>query len=194
MYLQPRANTILAKGQAVADITTGEIISEDVLIGRRKIVDKSEFAKIYASEISVLFDLSKKALTLLIYFMKKMDYENKIIFDYKKQYKDVGYKAYVQPLKAIRELIANEIIAPHIVDNIYWINPTIICKGERFAKYTEYVTEDYIKNKQIAEQKIKEQAKESIGFLDDKTQDQINAMNAEEERKYNEENMQKLYK
>ena len=49
MYLQPRANSIIAKGQSIVDTDTGEIVQDSVLIGRRKYVDKSQFAKLYAS-------------------------------------------------------------------------------------------------------------------------------------------------
>lgn len=139
MYLQPKANTIIAKGQSIVDTTTGEIIREGVLIGKRKIVDKSQFAKIYASEIAVLYDLSKSAKNVFLHLSKVMDYDNKAIFDYKKEYAKLGYKTEYSTLMGLRELITRGIIAKHLVDNIYWLNPTIICKGERFAKYTEYV-------------------------------------------------------
>ena len=86
MYLQPRANTIVAKGQEIIDTTTGEVIQDSVLIGRRKVVDKSQFAKVYASEIGMLFDLSKPAINVFMYLTKVMDYENKAIFDYNREY------------------------------------------------------------------------------------------------------------
>ena len=70
MYLQPRANTIIAKGQSIVDTSTGEIIDESLLIGKRRIVDKSQFAKIYASEIGVLYDLSKTAQNVFLHLTK----------------------------------------------------------------------------------------------------------------------------
>lgn len=134
MYLQPRANSIIAKGQSIVDTDTGEIVQDSVLIGRRKYVDKSQFAKIYASEIGLLYELSKSAQKVFLYLIKVMDYENKSIF----RWKDI-YKNYGTAYKGIKELVQNNIIAPCDIQNIYWINPTIVCKGERFAKYTEYV-------------------------------------------------------
>ena len=74
MYLQPRANTIVAKGQEIVDTTTGEVIQDSVLMGRRKIVDKSQFAKLYASEIGILFELSKPAINVFMHLTKVMDY------------------------------------------------------------------------------------------------------------------------
>jgi len=37
MFLQPRANAIVARGEKIIDVETGEIIKEDsILIGRQK--------------------------------------------------------------------------------------------------------------------------------------------------------------
>ena len=66
MYLQPRANTIIAKGQALIDTTTGEVINETILIGKRKVVDKSKFAKLYMAEIAILYELSKPAQNVFL--------------------------------------------------------------------------------------------------------------------------------
>ena len=92
MYLQPRANAVVAKGQAIVDTITGEVLEENVLIGRRKTVDKSQFAKIYASEIAMLFGLSKSAINVFLYLTKVMDFENKALFDYNKEFKKLNYK------------------------------------------------------------------------------------------------------
>lgn len=172
MYLQPRANTIIARGQSIVDTSTGEIIQDSVLLGRRKIVDKSQFAKLYASEIGLIYELSKPAQNVFLYLTKVMDYDNKSIFDYKKQFDELGYNSEMQPLRGIRELITKNIIAPHIVSNIYWINPTIVCKGERFSKFVEYVVgEDGETVK--AEQRLKEQGRNVINALPEETQTKI---------------------
>lgn len=194
MYLQPRANTIIAKGQGITDLETGEIIQDDVLIGKRKVVDKSQFAKIYASEISILFGLSKTAINVLVYFMKVMDYDNKVLFDYRKEFKKLGYKTEIMPLKGLRELLTKNIIAAHTISSVYWINPTIVCKGERFAMYTEIVTKERHEKDMINSEKnliLKKQSYEKMQSLDDKTTSQINAMNAIEENKYISSEMRK---
>ena len=167
MYLQPRANSIIAKGQSIVDTDTGEIINESVLIGRRKYVDKSQFAKIYASEIGVLYELSKSAQKVFLYLIKVMDYENKSIFRWKEIYKNYG-TAY----KGIKELVENNIIAPSDIQNIYWLNPTIVCKGERFAKYTEYVV-------------AKDEPVEPVAMMGEQTKKQIEKMHGTVENKMN---------
>lgn len=201
MYLQPKANTIIARGQEIVDTTTGEIIQDDVLIGRRKVVDKSQFAKLYASEIGILFELSRPAVNVFLYLTKIMDYENKAIFDYNKEYKELGYKTNVQPLRGIQELITKGIIYPHIVSGIWWLNPTIVCKGERFAKYTEYITEErhakdearkrkiekekeYIEQKSIEESITKEKGREIYDSLDEETQNKLQIVGNKYQEEY----------
>jgi len=186
MFLQPRANTIIARGQSLVDTNTGELISDDVLMGRRKIVDKSQFAKIYASSVGELFSLTKTAINVFIYLTKVMDFENKAIFDYRKEYKKLGYKTEVSALKGLRELITNGIIYPHLVNGIWWLNPTIVCKGERFAMYTEYVTKEKHEAdmKRLAERQMKEQGESTYNSLDSKTHQSLNSMNKAAEEAY----------
>lgn len=194
MFLQPRANTIIAKGQGLVDTNTGEMISDDVLMGRRKIVDKSQFAKIYASSVGELFSLSKTGINVFIYLMKVMDYENKALFDYKKEYKKLGYKTDVSALKGLRELITNGIIYPHLINGIWWLNPTIVCKGERFAMYTEYVTKERHEHdmKKLAEKRMKEQGEESYNNLDSRTQHSLDCMNQASEEAYYKSELERI--
>lgn len=192
MYLQPRANTIIARGQEIIDTNTGEVIQDDVLIGRRKVVDKSQFAKLYASEVGILFELTRPAVNVFIHLTKVMDYDNKAIFDYNQEYEKLGYRSNVQPLKGIRELISKGIIYPHIVQGIWWLNPTLVCKGERFAKYTEYVTQerhDRDSGKTTRNKMVKEQGRDWYDRIDEKTQSQLQAMNEKEEERYYQESL-----
>ena len=159
MYLQPRANSIIAKGQSIVDTETGEIVQDSLLIGRRKYVDKSQFAKLYASEIGILYELKKAGQNVFLYLSRVMDYDNRAYFNYSKEYKKLGYKTHYACLKGIKELIKNNIIACDVRENQYWLNPTIICKGERFAKYTEYVVakEEPVEPKAMMGEQIKKQ-------------------------------------
>lgn len=159
MYIQPRANYILAKREAILDKETGILKhDEDVLMGRRKFVDKSQFAKIYASEIGILFELSKTAINVFIFLTKQMDYDNKVLFNYFTEYNKLGYKAYPPVMLGLRELITKNIIAMHEINHVYWLNPKVVCKGERFAIYTEYIAEgDTEKKAMIQNKKLQEQ-------------------------------------
>ena len=143
MYLKPKANVIIAKEEAILDQATGELRREgDVLIGRRKVVDRTEFAKVYFGEIATIYDLSRSAIRVLMYCAKVMDYENVSYLNYSKDLEKIGYKKSDSIIRGIRELYTKNLIAPHFKIHHYWMNPLYICKGERFAKYTEWVTEE----------------------------------------------------
>lgn len=163
MFLQPRANMIIAKGENIVNTETGEVIKDNTLIGRRKVVDKSQFSKIYASEIGILYELSKSAQNVFLYLTKVMDYDNKAYFNYLNDFKKLGYKGYNTPYLGIKELIQRDIIASAVMPHFYWMNPRIVCKGERFAKYTEYLTEEEAKREQ--EYLLKLQGKKFIDNL-----------------------------
>lgn len=183
MYLQPRANTIIQRGQEIVDTVTGEVIQGDMLIGRRRIVDKSQFAKIYASEIGVLFELSRTAIKVFMHLTKVMDYEQRAYFNYYKEFDKLGYKTYSTCYKGLVELLAKNIIALDVRENTYWMNPTIVCKGERFAVYTEYVTQERHekdKRKRLAIEEMKEQGRQWYDNIDDQTKHQLDVMNEDE--------------
>lgn len=191
MYLQPRANTIIARGESIVDTTTGQVLDDTVLMGRRNIVDKSQFAKIYASEIGQLFDLTRSAINVLMYITKVMDYDNRVYFDYRKDYKKLGYKTHVTSLKGLRELISFNIIAKDVRSNTYWINPTVVCKGERFAKYTEYITIEKAESIE-KERLLKANQRENAPTYDEIVQNKINAMNKIQEDRYLSEEQKKI--
>lgn len=171
MFVRPKVNTVIAKGQQIINKETQEIVEDRVVMGKRIFVDKSQFAKIYVTEIADLINLSKKALNVLLYIMKKMDYEQKIFIS-KAVVKDVGYKAYTPVLDGIKELIGNNVIAPAIMPGYYWINPVYVCKGERFAKYTEYVQiNDDHKANDVANSMIKNQVVETFDAVSHLFQD-----------------------
>lgn len=60
----------------------------------------------------------------------------------------MGYKGYNTPYLGLKELIQRDIIASAVMPHFYWMNPAIVCKGERFSKYTEYLTEEEAKREQ----------------------------------------------
>ena len=171
MFLQPRANMIIAKGESIMNTETGEVLKDNTLIGRRKIVDKSQFAKIYASEIGILYELSRTAQNVFLYLTKVMDYDNKAYFSYVNDLQKVGYKSKGSVYNALKELVQSNIIAPSSMTNFYWMNPAIVCKGERFAKYTEYLTEEEAKREQ--EYLLKMQGKKFIDILPESVEEKL---------------------
>lgn len=142
MFIQPRANMIIGKSEALINKETGEILKDSAIIGRQKLVDKSQFAKIYIKNIGQMLELKANSIKVLMYLTNKMDYESKSFLNYNSQFKKVGYKSAVTVFNALRELIKNNVIAASIMPHFYWMNPMYICKGERFSIYTEYVVKE----------------------------------------------------
>jgi hypothetical protein len=182
MYLRAKQDTIVGNEEVLLNKQTGEISKDAVGIFRRRVVDKSQFAKIYASEIGLLFDLSKPAINVFMYLTRVMDYDNRSYFNYYKEYTKLGYKNFRACYKGLLELLSNDIIASDVRENTYWLNPAIVCKGERFSLYTEYMTED--RAKMEAEKREKEQVKERMQNLAPEVQTKIQHMNERSEREY----------
>lgn len=178
MFLQPRANTIVARGQKIVNTNTGEVIDEAVLLGRRKIVDKSQFAKLYASELSALYELSKPAQTVFLYLAKVMDYDNKAYLNAEKDCTKLGYKSGLSVMRGVKELINKDILAPAIMQGWYWLNPIIVCKGERFAIYTEFVIgKDGDEIKRSSNTELKIQGAKVMEALPEEVQDKVKYAN-----------------
>lgn len=171
MFLQPRANMIIAKGESIVNTETGEVVKDNTLIGRRKVVDKSQFAKIYASEIGILYELTRTAQNVFLYLTKVMDYDNKAYFSYVNDLNKIGYKSSGALYRALRELVEKNIIAPCTMTNFYWLNPAIVCKGERFAKYTEYLTEEEAKREQ--EYLLRQQGRKFVEMLPESVEEKL---------------------
>lgn len=172
MYLRPRTNVVIGKRDALVDMETGEVRSETVL-AVKKVVDKSQFAKIYASEIGELFKLKRTSINVFIVMMAKMDYENRVYFKYsdKKTFQDLGYKTGRPCLTGIKELIKFDIIARDVREHHYWLNPVIASKGERFSKFIQYELE-------------KEGEMKQGNLFDDETRRKLDAMSEIEQNKY----------
>lgn len=188
MFLQPRANTIVAKGQEIINIETGEVIQDSVLLGRRKIVDKSKFAKVYADGIRIILDLNKPAVNVLSYIMEKMDFDNKVYINTEKDSEKMGYKSSVSVIKGLKDLIAHGVIAPAVMPSWYWVNPLYVCKGERFAMYTEYVTQERHDREMAArgeaERRLREQGVDTYDSYPEEIQNKLQSMSEREERLY----------
>lgn len=188
MYLQPKPNTIIAKGEQIVDTSTGEVIEDSVLMGRRKIVDRSQFAKIYFSQIQSIFDLSKAAIKVLMYMAERMTYDTMVLLNAKKEAEKIGYKSQQAVQRAIKELLDCGIIAQGFLPGMYWMNPLYICKGERFAMYLEYTTAEYAKKSEARAEEIQktlqEQSEKTFDSLDEHTAHSLDAMNQRAELAY----------
>ena len=185
MYLQPKPNTIIARGEQIVDTTTGEVVEDSVLMGRRKVVDRSLFAKIYFYKIQEIFNLSKAAIKVLMYMAEHMGFDTMVILNAKQEAIQIGYKSQQAVQRGIKELLDCGIIAQGRVSGMYWMNPLYICKGERFAMYLEYTTKEYAakseERRAMIQDQLKEQAAHQMDGLDERTEHSIQAMDKREE-------------
>ena len=186
MYLQPKPNTIIARGEQIVDTTTGEVVEDSVLMGRRKVVDRSQFAKIYFSQIQAVFDLSKAAIKVLMYMAERMGYDTMVLMNAKQESEKIGYKSQQAVQRAIKELLDCGIIAQGYISGMYWMNPLYICKGERFAMYLEYTTKEYNakseERRAEVQAQLKAQAEQYYEPLDEHTAHSMDAMDARAQR------------
>ena len=141
MYVAPKQNAFIAKDEAVVDKITGET-KDVVLVGRRIKIDRSQFAKIYFTELRTIYELCQCAHNVLMYISENMDYEQKVIVNPELCKQKIGYKTYQSVTKGLKELATKNIIATAQVAGVYWVNPLFVCKGERFAKLQIWESEN----------------------------------------------------
>ncbi len=196
MYLQPKPNTIIARGEQIVDTTTGEVVEDSVLMGRRKVVDRSQFAKIYFSQVQSIFDLSRTAIKVLISISEKMGFDTMVLFNAKHEAPKLGYKTQQAVQNALRELLTCGIIAQTTIPSVYWVNPLYICKGERFALYLEYTTKEYAasseERREEVQAQLKAQAETYYSPLDEHTTHSMDAMDARAQKAWNSQDAERF--
>lgn len=140
MMIRPRQNSVIAKAEGIIDLDTGEIQKDMLLMGRRKLVDKASFTKVYAQNIGFLFDLSKACQKIFRYVLENLmpGADNMVILNPTQVCESEGIVRTTYD-RGIKPLLYHEVIAKSINIHTYFVNPVFICKGERFAMYTEYV-------------------------------------------------------
>lgn len=128
--------------QDVVDKSTGAINKQKVLVlGDQKVVDKQEYAKVYMGEIGRFFGLSKKALLLLDYIMKNINYgEDKICLYYPDVQSSLGLIRSTM-YSCISQMLQAQIIAKASTNNCYYINPAVVFKGERIAIVKQFIVD-----------------------------------------------------
>lgn len=113
-------------------------------------VDEDKFAKLYLSQLSTLWDLSKPAIRVFTYILSiLMPRNDEFYFDISECLKYTGYTAKNSIFTGLSELIEANIIARTKNHYKYFINPLVAFNGDRvtFAK-------TYIKKKRDKESKI----------------------------------------
>jgi len=143
-----RGNKIVAMGKSnkILDVASGEMLDQDIAMVSKKIVDKTEFIKIFEGGISHLFSLSKAAqelfqVVLLIYLDEKFIGDR--VYLSPNALKTAGYpRTRVTLTNALNQLLEKGFLA-RVTDekNLFWVNPNMFFKGDRMRMVQEYAIE-----------------------------------------------------
>jgi len=111
----------------------GEFLGHSIFAHVKK-VDKAQFAKIYLSNLSSLFDLSKTGIRVLSYIIKSVKPNSDwFLFEVIDCMEDTGYKSEKSVWKGMGELLQSKFIARSDRSYKYFINPTIFFNGDRIS-------------------------------------------------------------
>jgi len=138
-----KLQTVSAKGYDIIDHSTGELSNLQAIQATRRVIDKTEFVKVYSSGIVAMFDLSKSAQDMFKVIMTMyLDQKHKpdSLFINEDSLADYGYKkSRTTRTGALNQLIASQFVAPHAKrKGIYFINPNMFYKGDRMTIVNEY--------------------------------------------------------
>jgi intergrase/recombinase len=153
-----KTQTIRAKNkEEIQMIVSGDEVTGHSAFMRFVEVDEEKFAKLYLSQLSALWDLSKPSIRVFSYILTKLvPKKSDFYFQIEDCLEYTKYSSANSVLTGMSELIEAGIIARTRYHYQYFINPLIVFNGDRvtFAK-------TYIKKK-----KDKELSQKPISQLD----------------------------
>lgn len=128
--------------QEVLNEGTGELEKQKVLIlGKQKKVDRQEYSKIYKGAINKFFGLSKNTSKLLDYIMDNITYGHDRICILPGDIKEKVNISRAGTYRCILQLLEIDILAKADTEGCYYINPTIMFKGDRITLATQYIVD-----------------------------------------------------
>jgi len=101
---------------------------------RYKKYDPEQFAKVFVSRVTAMWDMPKPASRVFSYILKILPKDkDTIYFDMKDCLKYTKYNNETSVWNGIRWLMMNDFVAKSDRTNLYFINPTIFFNGDRSA-------------------------------------------------------------
>lgn len=138
-----KLQSVSAKGQSIIDSQTGEISHLQAVQATRKVVDRTEFVKVYSNGLAAMFDLKPSAQKIFrvimnMYLAQKHTPDTLIINEF--SLAEFGYKfSRTTRAGALNKLIEAGFIAPHAAQSgLFFINPNMFYKGDRMTIINEY--------------------------------------------------------
>ncbi len=149
---------------------TGEIEDGEIAFGLKQIVDNDKFLKLYSLGINMIFNLNKSGLevvkSILLYYQdvairQRADY----LYINLRTLQKYGYKRKDTTFKnGINNLINNNILAPSLDKNLYWINPQAFFNGKRMTIIHQFARDNNMTAKV---------SKNKVNLIDNETQNPI---------------------
>ena len=122
----------LGTGEVMPDMVAQQIVFEEV--------DTEEFTKVYDSFLQTLFDLTPRAYRMMRYFMAALKFgEHQVVYNPREAMEVTGYTSKASIAAALAELAAKGVIARSEMQNIYFINPKCMFKGDRIDMWRTVV-------------------------------------------------------
>ena len=134
---------------ACVNTSTGEMREiQDISFGKRIVVDKTRFLKVYADGVRMFLNLSSAGVKvfMIIYQLlvddpsKDPHASEKVVLNYEFLANEIkGAISKATFYRGIRELKKAKLIAPTLVDGLYWVNIDYIFKGDRLTLVNQYI-------------------------------------------------------
>jgi len=131
--------------KGVANIITsrdGEVVGESRFF-RYKTYDSHQFAKVFTSRVTAMWDMPKPASRIFSYILTILVKDkDEIYFDANDAMKYTEYSSQGSIWQGVKWLLENDFIAKAHRTNVYYINPTIFFNGDRAAFVDLIIRED----------------------------------------------------
>ena len=130
-----RSRTIY-KGKNVEFINNTEFCE----VNFKKIVDRTQFIKVFKDSLKTILALSTTAQKVLWYIIDNVPKEKPFVYlDYKECMDNVGFKTRKSVYDGVIELLEKGILTRSSNSKKYWVNPLVIFNGNRITFINDYI-------------------------------------------------------
>lgn len=129
------------KGDMLIMGGTGEIVAPIAGLWQAHEVDDAKFIKIFAAGTSQFYGFTKAGNQMFQVLLKEVQKNintDRLYFSFKKLEREGLELSQATFTRGMRELINQEFLAPTPEIGWYWLNPSMMWNGDRFAYITEY--------------------------------------------------------
>jgi hypothetical protein len=152
-----KTQTIKPKGKGEIQMivnNAGEITGHSAFM-RFVEVDEEKFAKLYISQLSTFWELTKPSVRILTYILSILKpKQDSFILRMESCLEYTGYKHRKDAMTGIAGLIENGLIARSNYSDEYFINPLVVFNGDRVTFAKTYIKKKKEKEKTIGKEQL----------------------------------------